>query len=339
MSRYKAILIVVTGLLVFLSACGPSQDELDATVSGAAVNSRSTQTPTSPPTTSVPTPSITPTVSPTPFGGGGYILFASNREGNYQIYAITASDENIRRITNNDVNNNYPSISMNGLAIFFWSLDLTANPPLSEFRFIPNSPGAQDQLLFPNVTGSNMHFSPNGEKLIWETYSSPENADIIVAGFDANDPPNSLTSDPGQNTNPAWSPDGNTIAFSTNREGESTIYLMDVEGSNQRRLYIEDLDGVQPAWSPDGNKIAFAAKLDTTQIYIVNRDGSNLYALTNKGGINNSPFWSPDGKLIVYQSDRTGARQLYIINVETGEETRLTNNGFYDESPYWYWQQ
>jgi Tol biopolymer transport system component len=81
---------------------------------------------------------------------------------------------------------------------------------------------------------------------------------------------------------PAWSPDGKSIAFSS----DSWIYVMEDDGSNPTSI---DTGGEHPAWSPDGKRIAFSSGSgEGSSIYVVDADGSNSQALTDYRGIGHS---------------------------------------------------
>ena len=99
---------------------------------------------------------------------------------------------------------------------------------------------------------------------------------------------------------------GTEIAFSSTRDGNLEIYVMDSDGSNQRRVTVHPGVDEYPAWSPDGKKIAFVSNRnnvnkDHRQIWVIDADGKNPIRLTD--GVQDSyPDWSPDGTKILYDA-------------------------------------
>jgi dipeptidyl aminopeptidase/acylaminoacyl peptidase len=111
---------------------------------------------------------------------------------------------------------------------------------------------------------------------------------------------------------PAWSPDGSSIAFVRGFDaGDAGIYVIDADGTGARRLTdgggLIDFTDDGPVWSPDRTRIAFArggrepgAETGNGDIYVVNVDGTNLVQLTNDPVIQSQPAWSPDGSRIAF---------------------------------------
>ncbi len=117
------------------------------------------------------------------------------------------------------------------------------------------------------------------------------------------------------------------IAFVSSRDGSSQVYVMNSDGTNERRVTSLTGGGLNPFWSPSGGKIVFTSWRDTyNELFIVNSDGSGEAQLTTKDNKwNDYPSWSPDGSKIAFVSYRTGKTQIYTMNADGSNQTRLTN--------------
>ena len=121
------------------------------------------------------------------------------------------------------------------------------------------------------------------------------------------------------------------IAFQTLRDGNSEIYAMDTDGSDQTRLTYSSSDDFNPEFSPDGSKIAFSTGRDGDfEIYVMNADGTHQTRVTINSGADTEPAWSPDGSKIAFTSSRDGNPEIYIMNADGTNQTRLTNNSVID---------
>ena len=104
-----------------------------------------------------------------------------------------------------------------------------------------------------------------------------------------------LTENRNNDWNPAWSPDGNRIAFMSDRKGDFVsfdIYVMDADGGNQQKLTNHRAWDGSPSWSPNGERIAFVSERDgNTEIYVMDADGGNPQNLTNNPGGDFGPAW------------------------------------------------
>jgi len=136
---------------------------------------------------------------------------------------------------------------------------------------------------------------------------------------------------------PAWSPDGSRIAFSSWRDGHPEIYAMNADGTGVTRLTNNSAGNGNPAWSPNGTKIAFQSPRDDGrgEIYVMNADGTGVTRLTNNGTYDLGPAWSPDGRKIAFETDRDGNREVYVMNADGTGLQRLTNHSANDGSPAW----
>ncbi|MGA9397833.1 MAG: SUMF1/EgtB/PvdO family nonheme iron enzyme [Anaerolineaceae bacterium] len=120
------------------------------------------------------------------------------------------------------------------------------------------------------------------------------------------------------------------IVFVSNRDGNTEIYVMDGDGSNQTRLTnnFEQMNDNFPVWSADGKKIAFVSDRDgyQTEIYVMNADGSGQINLTNNQSNDYYPAWSPDGQKIAFVSDHEGEYKICVMNPDGSAQTCLNNS-------------
>lgn len=131
------------------------------------------------------------------------------------------------------------------------------------------------------------------------------------------------------------------IVFQSNRDGNHEIYVINDDGSGERRLTYHPTYDSNPRWSPDGKQITFTRQVPgeiikvpgeevqtyTYDVFVMNADGSNPRNLTNNPSINGEGSWSPDGHHIAFTSSRSGAFNIYLITLESGVIEQLTHNG------------
>lgn len=145
-----------------------------------------------------------------------------------------------------------------------------------------------------------------------------------------------LTDNGFLNESPAWSPDGQHLAFHSLQDGNFEVYGINADGTGQKNLSNHpDPDG-SPSWSPDGRRIAFDSNRDGNgEIYVMDADGSGPKNLTNHPAWDSQPAWSPDGSRLAFMSDRDGNLEIYLMNADGGALTRLTDHPGDDKSPAW----
>lgn len=196
-------------------------------------------------------------------------------------------------------------------------------------------------------------------EIVFQRSEGAGNLEIFAVRTDGSSP-RRLTASPGYDAEPRWSPDGQRIVFTSDRDatadqrarrdaGAFELYVMNADGSGVRRLTTNDYFDASPAWSPDGRRIAFVAtpgvRADSSpaewaaqrQIFVMDLDGSGVRRLTTSPGGNNFPAWSPDGRRIAFSSgrDQVGGAQVYVMNADGSGQTRLTHSAVEETYPAW----
>ena len=134
---------------------------------------------------------------------------------------------------------------------------------------------------------------------------------------------------------PAWSSDGQWIAYTSYAKGRPDLYIKNLK-ENRGAVVSKEGVNITPAWRP--NKFELAATLSfsgDSEIYLLTGTGKVIKRLTYNKGIDVSPAWSPDGKKMAFVSKRSGTPQIYIENLDSGQINRLTFQGSYNTQPSW----
>ncbi|MBN1217848.1 MAG: PD40 domain-containing protein [Anaerolineae bacterium] len=304
--------------------CIPSYEDAQRIMNGEFTfnNTTTAQESVSPTNTPLPSTSTRPSYS-------GRIAFASERDGNSEIYVMNANGSGQTNLTNNPGWDHFPAWSPDGSRIAFESgRDGDAN---NVEIYVMNADGSgQTNLTNDPASDAFPSWSPDGKYIVFM-----RNADIYIMNADGSRLKN-LTGTPGSEYNPHWSPDGSKIVFESAGVGNTEIYLMNIDGSQITRLTdYPNLDW-NPAWSPDGTHIAFESDRDgNNEIYLMNADGTGVIRLTNNPATDNHPTWSPDGSHIAFVSFRDGNSEIYVMNIDGSGLMNLTNNPASDNAPAW----
>lgn len=126
-----------------------------------------------------------------------------------------------------------------------------------------------------------------------------------------------LTHHEGENYSPAWSPDGENLAFISTRSGYDELFIMDVETGAVRPYAPHYMPYSSPAWSPDGTRIAFRTYvMGSPKIAVLHVESGETYIVNNSGSSDSPALWSPDGNWLLFVSFRDGNPRLYVVSPE-----------------------
>jgi Tol biopolymer transport system component len=245
---------------------------------------------------------------PTFSKSGTKLAFSQEVNGGQELYTMRPDGSAKTRLTNNADTDDFPAFSPDGTKIAFKS----------------------------NRGGNGVNETGDPDNEIWVMKAAPENdTDIGPANR-----PVRLTENAASDADPNWSPGGTKIVFASRRaDPDGDIYIMNADGTAQKRLTTSSAGDFTPEFSPNGNKIVFRSSRDGDQeIYTMNIDGTGTKKLTNNNVIDYTPNWSPNGTKIVFAKGSTTSysdHQIYTMNVDGTGTQKLTTDTLGDIYPAW----
>jgi len=276
-------------------------------------------------------------------GRNGRIFCNSNRDGNNEIYSFAPDGSDARRLTFESTNDIEPTVSPDGTKVAF-----TSTRDGDQEIYIMNQDGSGvKRLTFSPGEDRPGTFSPDGTRISFHSGRFPAPAgpghsslEIMTMNIDGTDV-RRLTNNNFQDSFAHWSPQGDRIAFNSNRTGDVEIWTLvpvdanaDGNADVQTRVTNSPGEDAHASWSPDGSQLTFHSRRDFVanpggtrlEIYRASSvDGSNAVRLT---GIDNEfdvfPVWSPDGQKIAWP--RLFPSDIHIMNASDGSgRVNITN--------------
>jgi TolB protein len=268
-------------------------------------------------------------------GRNGRIAFVQDGE----IFTMNPDGTSVRQVTHvgPDTSANWPSWSADGRAIVFNEIPPSGVAEL----WVMNADGSNPHLLLSeqNFAENRPSFSPEGSRIVFGRcdllVGDGDTCAIYTVSSDGTDlrPVTEYLRDTTARS-PMYSPDGKTIAFILSNDSAAgflgVTYLIDADGSNQRRITEPAPCLIRPDWSPDGERITLFAHLcnpENETIAVMDADGTNVRYLTDNGKDfyngphDRNPAFSPDGQFIVFERNPPdlSSSALYVMRADGKE--------------------
>lgn len=331
-----------------LEPCNPANPALTATAA-AGVPPATTAAPSASPTSTV-TLTFTPTGTPLPTNTNtpvvtftsavpslqGTMLFASNRTGNSEIYALNLANQVLTRLTNNPAQDVQPALAPDSIQVAFVTNQdgnnevylggLDARAPLN----LSKHPGDDQEPTW----------SPDGNWIAFTT-NRDGNQEIYIMRRDGSEVRN-LTNNAANDFAPTWfSTSGlfgsqDWIAFTSTRDGNQEVYKVRPDGSGLTNLTRNPANDYSPSGFAGGVILAFVSdRSGNPDVYVMTDTGGGQNNITNNPAQDLEPAINPSGVWVAFSTDRDGNLEIYFVRVDGGTAYNLTRDPSQDRYPDW----
>lgn len=248
---------------------------------------------------------------------GEWIVFESNRDGNWNIYLMDKTGGQVKRITQDPNDDRRPSWHPNGKSILFESSRngqtalFTFNLKNKRIKQINNS-SAYGEPMFAS-------FSPNGRHIACSYIVGENNSHILLLNQNGKII-KTLVANAYRNFYPKWSNDGSKLSYFSRKETDNEddeIYILDVKTGKESRITDWPKHNFCPSWSNSDDKLVYATSMEETrpEIFIRNIDGSDEKRITFNEDGDTLPNWHPFENKILVTAYRNGNYEICEIEL------------------------
>ncbi len=267
---------------------------------------------------------------------GGYIppkllAFDTDRDGNREIYVVDEHGNNLLNLTNHPADDWDPTWSSDGHTIIFIS-----NRDGNDELYRMNADGSGIERL-TNTPGTDEAAPDSSREDDWLLFASdqdePGNTDIYALNLATREIVR-MTDDPADDFAPHWSPYGDIILFTSRRDGEDYIYLMNRWGNNEQRFGPGTGTGF--AWHSRAPIIIIQDDHSgDMEIYSIDARGEDRKQLTSSAGRDAAPAIAHDGSIVAITSERNGNADIVVMNPDGSGQQPLINTAASEDNPAW----
>lgn len=227
-----------------------------------------------------------------------------------------------------------------GYAVRFQLLDVIRQRQVAGYSFQASRDGLRSlaheisDLVYEKITGERGAFNTRIAFIASNGSGDAREYTLQVADYDGYNARPILTSK-RPIMSPAWSPDGDRLAYVSFEGGRPAVYVQEVASGERRQVSARVGINGAPAFAPDGRRLALALSHEgNPELYVLDLESEELRRVTNSRAIDTSPTWGPEGQLLFFTSDRSGRPQIYRVPVDGSRSPeRVTFEGKYNASP------
>ncbi|MCK6458669.1 MAG: S41 family peptidase [Planctomycetes bacterium] len=270
---------------------------------------------------------------------GRRIRFVAEEKGVADFYEMPAEGGERKQLTKYTEDVQRPDLAWDGKTMAFelvgrlyvTDLDAPAEKP-TPLPLDVRSDVRDSGLELRTITsgGEHVHVSADGRQIAFSL-----RGDVWVMPANGGEG-RQVTSGPGNDQWPRWSPDGQRIAYFSDKAGKNgnDIYVVELRTGATAQVTNAPRDDFFQNWSPDGKRLVFCSdRTGNKEIWVVDLESQQQTQLTNDEAADDDPSFSPDGKLVAFDSGRGGSQAIYVMNADGSGVRRVSGGGGFFQVP------